>query len=446
MRANPAQMGGSELGPITGEASRSNAFSVAALVAFICFITLSPLTNSGIELSDSSGAVEEGNILRQIGYFFTYFLALAGARVIRFPQKLLNFPLSIAITFAWCCLSILWATHPAIGIRRLLLTIVVASNIFLLVRQNGYQTTVVVIRVILFAILIANYVAVFGWPLWAIHQDGATGDENLGGSWRGILMHKNNAGSLCAFTIFYFLLDVKKLNVIVRLGVVLAAGYFLYRTNSKTSLSLTIMCVLTAGIFARYNPYYKVLAAFFLGVIFFLFLLASFIALDSILIGFDDPDTLTGRVQIWLPLLEYSLDHLWLGSGFGSFWDVGYPNTIAPYVQNSSAWVTSLATAHNGYLDMLIQTGIPGLILAVLATVVAPFRKLISSVQLSPSERALLLACILFAICHNFTESDLFQRDAIAHVYMLFAIALLYLQTSARSTDISNQTHLEDRV
>ncbi len=120
-------------------------------------------------------------------------------------------------------------------------------------------------------------------------------------------MHKNNAGSLCAFTIFYFLLDVKKLNVIVRLGVVLAAGYFLYRTNSKTSLSLTIMCVLTAGIFCQIQPILQGAGCFF-----------SRRYLFSILVGllycirfntyrirrsrYASPDVF----QIWLPLLEYS--------------------------------------------------------------------------------------------------------------------------------------------
>ena len=59
----------------------------------------------------------------------------------------------------------------------------------------------------------------------------------------------------------------------------------------------------------------------------------------------------------------------WLGHGFGSFWDTGAainPIRSAP----PGAWFMKaqlINTAHNGYLDLLLQTGIVGFALGIVA-------------------------------------------------------------------------------
>ena len=75
---------------------------------------------------------------------------------------------------------------------------------------------------------------------------------------------------------------------------------------------------------------------------------------------FDDPASLTGRVQIWPVLLDYVSNHLWLGSGYGSFWAIG---DASPIFEFDNSWLMTIDHSHNGYLETLVHTGVIGLAL-----------------------------------------------------------------------------------
>jgi hypothetical protein len=70
----------------------------------------------------------------------------------------------------------------------------------------------------------------------------------------------------------------------------------------------------------------------------------------------NDPRTFTGRVLIWRALMNFIGDHFWLGTGYGSFWNVGDDGPIYRY---ASGWVTRISEGHNGYLDLACQLGVP---------------------------------------------------------------------------------------
>ncbi len=67
--------------------------------------------------------------------------------------------------------------------------------------------------------------------------------------------------------------------------------------------------------------------------------------------------TLTGRVPLWQVLIEEVGQRPWLGAGFAAFW--GSPNSFR--VEQLTA-----PSAHNGYLEELLNTGVVGL--AILLT------------------------------------------------------------------------------
>jgi len=136
---------------------------------------------------------------------------------------------------------------------------------------------------------------------------------------------------------------------------------------------------------------------------------------------FSDPNALTGRTQIWLPLFKYAQEHWLLGAGYGSFWLIGPTSPIYYYTQN---WVAGLGHGHNGYLDLLVQIGLPGLLLAIFALILSPLFKVFSSQTLAPGRAGLIVATIFFVVCHNMTESSLLDRDRIPQVFLMIAIAL----------------------
>jgi O-antigen ligase len=68
-------------------------------------------------------------------------------------------------------------------------------------------------------------------------------------------------------------------------------------------------------------------------------------------------ENLTGRVPLWQALVEQVWQHPWLGAGFAAFWSPTHISELA------STAVSGRASAHNGYLEELLNTGVVGLII-----------------------------------------------------------------------------------
>jgi exopolysaccharide production protein ExoQ len=66
-------------------------------------------------------------------------------------------------------------------------------------------------------------------------------------------------------------------------------------------------------------------------------------------------ENLTGRVPLWQALIEQVWQHPWLGAGFAAFWSPTHISELA------STAVSGRASAHNGYLEELLNTGVVGL-------------------------------------------------------------------------------------
>ena len=64
---------------------------------------------------------------------------------------------------------------------------------------------------------------------------------------------------------------------------------------------------------------------------------------------------LTGRIPLWQALIEQVWQHPWLGAGFAAFWSPVHISELA------STAVSGRASAHNGYLEELVNTGVVGL-------------------------------------------------------------------------------------
>jgi O-antigen ligase len=408
-------------------------------LAMLAFGLLAPLLTGDLSVAtgESQGSGGQGNLLRQGAYVLIFGLALVVSDVLRFPERLWSPPASVLAMLVWCGLSVTWALDPAVSVRRLLLTLIVIFTIFLLVPRAGYAATVRAVRRLLPVILVANYVAVLALPGFAIHRAASTIDPGLVGAWRGILMHKNLAGLVCAYTIIFFALDAASIRRAFRVAIVLAAAFFLYQSHSKTSMGFTAVSILVAALFTRYNPYYRVVAVVLGLLSVAMAALAAYLNWGVLSAPFQDETFLTGRVQIWPILFDFWKDHPLTGSGYGAFWDIRDPQPIYEYMSGYpawQAWIADLTSAHNGYIDLLVQTGLPGLVLGVCATLLAPLWKVLTSLTLTRPRGSLLLATLLFSVCHNLTESSIFDRDATVNVFLMLAVALLGLEDRTRTS------------
>jgi O-antigen ligase len=388
-----------------------------ALIALLVMALAGGVLDAGTKAS-LTGA---GNPFRQTVYFGGVLLTIWAIRPLDQPKRLLAVPVMIVIALGWCLVSLTWAIDPAIAARRLLLTAIIIWQIFMATQQLGYARTVGVLRWVMAGLLLANFVTVLLFPEIGIHQPGEV-EQQLTGNWRGVLEHKNFAGAACAMTILLFVFDAKRIPMAIRAVVIAASVVFLYFSVSKTSMGLIGFSLAAGFLFQRYNARYR--AALIIAL--FLVALVSAILVnilrDPLAANLSDANALTGRVQIWWMLTSYASDHWLLGSGYGSFWDIGSNSPVFHY---GKGWVTELAAGHNGFLDLLVQIGLPGVILVVVAVFIEPMWRLLTRQDLAPSHGALLISLLLFEIAHNTTETSIFSRDSIVEVCLMLTIALI---------------------
>lgn len=400
-----------------------------SLLIFVAFVAFSPIFtgNYGTEEALAGG----GDSARQIG-FVALFVAVALSTVLtRGAGALLDVPIALVVLLLWCWASIAWAIEPAVSFRRVLFTTIVALSVTYSVRMLPPRT-VVAIAFTWFASILAADLLVMPFVAHAVHQPGEL-DAALVGNWRGVHPHNNEAGAFRAIAALVFIHMAVKGGSFITAPVAAALSLvFLAMTASKTSGGLFVVAVV-AGVLIEVtyrNPALrKVALVAGLCVLLAVLNLSGDIG-ERLAATFDDPSSLTGRVQIWPVLLRYASDHLLLGSGYGSFWAIG---ASGPVAESGTEWLTIISHAHNGYTDLLVQTGPIGVTLAVLGFVVHPARILLTRPLPLEAPRWLLGAVLTFCWLHNVLETSLLDRANILWVTLLITYNMLERRPPARA-------------
>lgn len=407
-------------------AAAPNRAAVLAMYGFLLVVIAAPM----MQIKENVRYTGQGDLAREIAFVVVLAMALVatqGAQGAQGVRRFFNVPVTLALALGWCWLSMVWAMNPDVTIRRLLLTTMIVVIIFNLAQALRFEETVRIVRRVFVITLAASYAAVLLAPSIGIHRAadvaGIGIDPDLIGCWKGVLAHKNYAGVACAFTVILFTFDARGMRLLPRAAVILGALLFLYKTRSKTSAGILVAAIVCGWLFTMYNPRRRVAVVSIIVVVAAAIAIFVYYDWDALSAPFNRPDAFTGRVQIWKVLVEYHSDHP-LGSGYGSFWNIGPDRQMLHYVKSTN-WVAGQPQAHNGYLDLLVQLGMPGLILGILAFIVAPIGRLLVSLEARRAQGGMLLAMIIFSAGHNFTESSYLDRDQLVEVFCLLAIALV---------------------
>lgn len=416
---------------------------IMAVVAIVVLLELSLIGLSPFANWTMSDADAQGDVWRQvlmIGTLGMLFLAPANARP---PMAV---PVSILVLLGYCLLSCTWAIDPYISLRRLAYTAIVIWILVRAIGDLGAVRTLNVLRAALVAMLVINYLVVIFSP-YGKHMATVTEAESLIGNWRGIIFHKNVTGALCALTVLMFTFDRGRLPAWLNVPVIVASAFFLFMSQSKTSMAVLPIALLAGAIMRLYNPRHRSLVlplALMAGLVAIMAMTTYLGVITSVL---DDPTALTGRAAIWPLLIEYAGEHLWTGAGYMSFWQIG---PASPIWSLTSSWVAAAGShGHNGYLDTLVTIGLPGLLLTVVVLYVWPGLRLLYSTGISRTRRALLVSLMVFSAGHNMTESTMLDRAAIVHVFLMIAVILIHRLSSqsagAHQTLRARMVRLADR-
>lgn len=387
---------------------------------FFLLVLLSLLSPFMI-LSDLPG-MGESSPVRQISYLFVFILLLVAVRPDADLGRLQPVQWPILAALAWCWLSLVWAIDKGATIRHLILTTIVLWSIFLCVAHLKLDQLLLLVRAALLILIALNYLVLLVDPGFAIHSTNDMIELRLAGDWRGMMMHKNYAGALMAMAVLFFTFHARGMWPALRIGAIAAAGFFLLHSTSKTSVGMVVTAILVGLLMRHYRFRYRPLMVCLLTSLGIGVVVLNFIYHNPLKQQWSKPDMFTGRTQIWDMMVRYWQDHPWLGSGFGSFWNIGDNSPVYKY---GKGWVTTIGTGHNGYLDLLVQTGIIGAVLVIGACIVWPLVRLLLGKSNSGERAALLTAVMVFCIGHNFTESSIFDRDAIINLFLMLTVALI---------------------
>jgi exopolysaccharide production protein ExoQ len=323
-----------------------------------------------------------------------------------------------ALAFA----SVLWSQNPRhtlVDASTLLLTILFA--IFLCVRYPG-ERLVSFLTFATFITLLLCALAVIAFPSVGI-------DPFQQDSWRGIFGQRNYCAASC--TLFLVMgLHVKPRGIVEQLmgiAVVVLSLVFIVMSGSRTGFIVAALAVaLTYGL--RFVAQVRSLDR----VLFFM-VLAIPVGVAALLIGsnfnqvlaaMDKDPTLTQRTIIWAQVVPSILKHPFLGYGYSAFW-AGLNGESSQTVL-VTGWMEG--QAQDGYLDILLQLGLAGLI----PVAVIFFRGFVQSIAtverklLTPST-SLAIVVLPLVLVENIGESSIMLPLGVPWLYALVALVVLAL-------------------
>jgi len=297
--------------------------------------------------------------------------------------------------------------------------------------------------------LVANYIAQVGFPEIAIQEYGIAWSR---GQWRGWMGHKNLAGTAAAITLLFALFPSgERRTYLPRLILSAGALPYLFLSQSRTAIAAAaaacVFGMLVTRVGAVASPGALRLARILVlasCAVLVLLLLVLTINPDLLLGMLEDPAALSGRTQIWQIMLSSVREHPFLGTGYASFWSAGREHVSLN--TGHMDW-QAIDTGHNGYLDIAVQSGLIGLLVALSALLLWPALRILGLMNAYPAAAGLAAALVIFALVDNLAESSLFDSDLMPQLFAVLALGVL--QATARreraALDVSPKVRRRDR-
>ncbi len=388
------------------------------------------------EVFDNAG----GDAANQIiwGLFAVIGMAVAFYDAPR-ARMLLRRSWPIFLVVGWIILTSQWAPYPDLTYRRAGFLFVTTVGLFGLVLASPdparFFRTLLLISGLVMMVNVAGLVLA---PGLSIGPDGAA---------KGLFPHKNTAGqfALVAFLIWLVAALVNRdlrRRVVFLLGALAWFG-FLILTQSKTSIGIAVVApvamVIALQILHAEGLVRVAMITLLIGLIgagWYWLLGAGISTEDVALLTFGDL-TFTGRTDLWEYLWREVANNPVKGFGYGSFWHTGLRSSPINF---ADGWVANAGQAHNGYLDLIVQTGFIGLALAVIVILrsMALVIMLVGRQGLSIEERSAYVLCLVLLgaiLLLNFMESSYFRNGH----YLSVLFTLIYFMIESWSQRPANE-------
>jgi O-antigen ligase len=340
--------------------------------------------------------------------------------------------LLLAMLFGWLLVTSFGAPDPVFALRRLIMAsvLIVAAAVTLHLPRNEPHFARLIGSGILL-VLVLCYAGVLFLPARAIHQATDFLEPALAGDWRGLYPHKNAASEIMSISVLIGLYVSRSWSRPLGIAISVLAVIFLLKAGGKTALSL-LPIVLTVVWATERWPRARALIVWGCLIAYGALTIgtATIPSIEAMLAktGFDA--SFTGRVDIWKLALGAIAEQPVFGYGYQSFWQ---SDAVVSAFRETPTWAAMAVSAHSAYLEILLSSGVPGLVLALIWLVVVPLRDIgrAEANGNSPHLTRLFKRLWLYVLLTGFLESIFLLSAGAIWFMMVMAVLGLRLQATA---------------
>jgi O-antigen ligase len=300
------------------------------------------------------------------------------------------------------CLALLsnfWSTFLPVTILRSVLLLLLASIASYLSLRFSPHNLVNFIAITIGVFAVSSLLLGIFLP-----NIGIMSNRPYEGLWRGIFWHKiylgaeMSLGYIAYLTILfssrqmykaaqkYFAVFMLFICIILAILSDSASGLIVF--TIQTALFVLVLLWLSWGHLLNRRSY------MFLSALSIILFLLAILNLDFIFGFFNRSATMTGRIPMWLYVLEaYVAKRPVLGYGIGTFW---YQPDIPEKIQSVVGWGYAVGVSDSGYMDVLLGLGLLGLTLFLGLLVTGLWRSIKNGVQ----QRELIAFFPIFVLVH----------------------------------------------
>ncbi len=324
----------------------------------------------------------------------------------------------LLLFFFWCSASIYWSADPLLTLKEVtLLGIVIVFSTYLACNFS--------LSNILFLIVgcggLGAFLSLIMWLFypqesWSSITLGADGEELLG--FKGSYVHKNHLAFAMNVSILslFFLWRMRQISLTLALPLLALFSFLLFCSSSAANyIGFFLVLFLCAFGFLLSEKKSSSRRYIFLAALIMIGCLVSGGSGTYHLVAkkLNRSSSLTGRTQIWKLSVYAIKKQPILGYGFNSFWPKH--KDLSKFSEASTIWNKlkwSVPQAHNGYLDLVLNTGMVGaaIILGLFVIQIIQLTKMFQNANFDQRVREVAvfgLSYWILIIYINFAESFL---------------------------------------
>ena len=345
-------------------------------------------------------------------------LMLAAMNITHLTRLAIFNPLLI-ICLLWCGISMIWSIDPQLTMRRSVAVLMTTLAGLTIAARYDWDGLVQRLAFVFFMMAVATLVIVLINPGQGIMQDIHVG------AWRGPFPEKNYLGGkmaqgvavcMCAYA-----MRPKLFWLWIPAG--LLCFFLVLMSTSKTALLVSVFSIgvfLALRLFRRF-PILR-LPVLYLFVAGTTTLITLYLTIPDELFAIIGKDaTFTGRTDIWSELILAVKAKPIMGYGYGTFWE----DPLGPSYAVRQALQWGVPTAHNGWFETSLSTGIVGVVLFAVLYIIAVFLAFDRIKRGGVESYWAVLGVLIFGM-FSFSESTILQQNDLSWLIFVATASKLF--------------------